>query len=336
MKTPARRQPVGFLRSLRYGLEYAGLCLARELFRHLPPDRAVALGAGFGSVYARLRGPRTREADINLALAFPEWSEAERRRVLVASFANLGRCIAEVFLLQGDRREQLLDGLTIEGLDHYETAKQVSESGGMIVLTAHFGSWELCGAAMAHRGYPLSVVHHDVGNPYLERMVSGWRHAAKVEEIRLGRAAMGVFRGLAKGRLVTLLLDQNAQREEGVFVPFLGRLALTRSGPASIAMNRSVPVLPVFVFRVGGTSRHVVRVYPPLEIEPGDADPEAALTRNVARMNLAIETAVREAPDHWLWAHRRFKTTPEGEPSPYPRSRRRLRSRRSSTSRAGR
>ena len=87
-------------------------------------------------------------------------------------------------------------------------------------------------------------------------------------------------------------------------------------------MNRGVPVLPVFVFREGGTARHVVKVCPPLELESGEKDPEGALARNVARMNEAIETAIRAAPDHWLWPHRRFKTRPEGEPSFYLRSRR--------------
>lgn len=327
VETP-HRQRGGFLRSVRHAAEYAGLLIGREVFRHLPPDTSVALGGAFGAAYARLRGPRTADAAINLAIAFPEASEGERHRILVETFANLGRCIADVFLLQGRHRERLLDGLVIEGLEHHDAAKQLSESGGMIVLTAHFGSWELCGAAMAHRGYPLSVVHHEVGNPHLEKMVGGWRAAARVQEIRLGRAAMGVFRGLAKGRLVTLLLDQNAHRDEGVFAPFFGEPALTRSAPASIAMNRGVPVLPVFVFRDGKSSRHVVRVFPPLEIETdeGEPDSEAVLVRNVSRMNSAIEQAIRMAPDHWLWSHRRFKTRPEGHSSVYPR-RRRLRRR---------
>lgn len=321
MTTRIHRQSGGLLRGLRHALEYLPLLVVREVFRHLPPERAVALGAGFGSAYARLRGPRTGDAAINLAIALPEWSPAERRRVLVASFANLGRCIAEVFLLQGPQRERLLEGLSVEGLEHYESAKQASESGGVIVLTAHFGSWELCGAAMAQRGYPLSVVHHGIENPHLEKMVSGWRRAADVQEIRLGRAAMGVFRALAKGRLVTLLLDQNAHRDEGVFAPFFGELALTRSAPAILAMNRGVPVLPVFVFRVGQTSRHVVKVCRPLELEPGDEDSTGAVERNVGRMNEAIEAAIRTAPDHWLWPHRRFKNRPAGEPSFYSRSR---------------
>jgi KDO2-lipid IV(A) lauroyltransferase len=310
---------------LRHALEYAAVVGVRELFRHLPPDRSVAVGARIGRLYARLRGPRTADAAINIALAFPESSDREREDLLLATFANLGRCIADVFLLQGRHRERLLAGLRVEGVEHYEEARQRSESGGMIVLTAHFGSWELAGAAMAQRGYPVSVVHHGVSNPYLDAMVGGWRRAATVGEIRLGRASLGVFRALSKGRAVALLLDQNAHRDEGVFAPFFGQSALTRSAPASIAMNRGVPVLPVFVFREGASARHVVRFEAALDLEPApggdgdDGDAERALLRNVARMNGAIESAVRAAPDHWLWPHRRFKTRPEGESPVYPR-----------------
>lgn len=143
----------------------------------------------------------------------------------------------------------------------------------------------------------------------------------------MGRAAIGVFRALSRGRVVTVLLDQNAHADEGIFAPFFAHRALTRSGPALIAMSRGIVVVPVFCFRVGESARHVVKVLAPLELEPGDTDPEGALERNVARMNAAIEDAIRQAPDHWLWPHRRFKTRPDGEAAIYPprRSRRKMR-----------
>ena len=315
------------LRFARYAVEYAALLGVRESVRYLAPERAVGLGEALGRRYARAGAPRSADAAINLRLAFPEWSDAERGGVLEASFANLGRHLTEVMLLQGPHRERLLAGVEVEGHEHYERARSQSASGGVIVLTAHFGSWELCGAAMAARGYPMSVVHHGVANPWVDAMVSGWRRAAGVDEIPMGRAGTGVFRALSRGRAIAMLLDQNAHRDEGIFAPFFGRPALTRSGPASIAMTRGVAVLPAFVFRVGDTPRHVLRMMPPLELEScgPEEDPARALGQNVAAMNAAIESAIRQAPDHWMWPHRRFKTQPEGEPSPYPPRRRRIR-----------
>lgn len=148
-----------------------------------------------------------------------------------------------------------------------------------------------------------------------------------MQEIPLGRASAGVFRALSRGAAVAMLLDQNARTDEGVFAPFFGHLASTRSGPAQIAMSRGTPIVPVFIYRQGSGSRHVVRFEPPLCVEASGSDPTGALVRNVARMNAVIEAIVRAEPEQWLWPHRRFKTRPPGEPSLYERGARHLRRR---------
>ncbi len=134
----------------------------------------------------------------------------------------------------------------------------------------------------------------------------------------MGRAALGVFRALARGRYIALLLDQNANEDEGVYVPFFGTEACTRSGPALVAMTRDVPVVPVFFFREGKSGNHTARIGPPIELEPEGQNPEKALAINVERMNAAIEGAIREVPEQWIWTHRRFKTQPRGAESIYP------------------
>jgi len=109
-------------------------------------------------------------------------------------------------------------------------------------------------------------------------------------------------------------------------VPFFGRLASTRSGPIRIAMRLGVPVLPVFMGRQRDGRSHVVRVEEPLDLVRGaeaEADPEAAIVENVARATRCIEDAIRDAPEQWVWTHRRWRTQPHGEPRPYPSKRRR-------------
>ena len=109
--------------SLRQRLAYGALCTLREPFRRLPVATSLSLGAALGRLYAVLGGRRVEFARINLRIAFPEWSDAKRRRVLRESLANVGRSLAELALVQGAHREQVLSGVRIDGLGNLELAR---------------------------------------------------------------------------------------------------------------------------------------------------------------------------------------------------------------------
>jgi KDO2-lipid IV(A) lauroyltransferase len=295
----------------------------------LPPNVAVGLGAGIGWLYAKLGGPRVADARINLAIAFPDRNAERREAVLFESFANLGRSFAEVCLMHGDTNGALFDRVAIEGREHLAEGREGSS--GALILTAHLGSWEFCAAALAHEGLPVSAVQHGFANPGIGQIVTGWREAAGMETLTMGGAALGMFRALKRGRFVALLMDQNAKRDEGVFAPFFGQPACTRSGPVLLSMSRGTPLIPVFFERVGTGIDHIARIAAPLELEPEGSDPDGALKRNIERVNAAIEEAIRRTPEQWIWSHRRWKTRPPESPAPlYPERRsvlRRLRHR---------
>jgi KDO2-lipid IV(A) lauroyltransferase len=284
-----------------------------------PTRPALAAGGALGRAWARLHGPRTGDARVNLRIAFPEWSEAEREAVLARSLANLARGVVELAEIPVRGAAALRERVAIEGLEHLEAARRTSPTGGVVVLTAHFGSWELLAAAMSAAGFPIAVVHRPRDNPALEEVLSGLRRAGGTQLLPRGSAARGALQVLREGRLLAIPYDQNCRREEGVFVPFFGRLACARDGPPRIALRTGVPVLPVFVFRRPDGFHHVARVRPALDlvgegpgVERGDA-----VRENARRMTRAVEDAVREAPDHWIWLHRRWRTQPPGEAHPY-------------------
>jgi KDO2-lipid IV(A) lauroyltransferase len=287
--------------------------------------RGTALGiAGLeGRTYALLGGPRISVGRVNLRIAFPEWTESRRRSVLAESCANLARSFVELALLSREDPEELRRLVTIEGLEHLEKARQVSKTGGVIALTAHLGSWELLAAAMVAYGLPVTVVYRTRDNPLIEELLGSLRSRGGSELFARGSAARAGLRALREGRILTMLYDQNCRREEGVFVPFFGRLACARTGPPRIAMRTGAPVLPAFVEREGSSARHRVRILPALPILPAGGDPEAATRENARRMTQVIEEEIRRVPDHWIWGHRRWRTQPKGEPKPYPSRRHR-------------
>ncbi|MCG8590502.1 MAG: lysophospholipid acyltransferase family protein [Proteobacteria bacterium] len=305
------------------------MAAVERLVGRIPPDGARALGAVCGRFAARLPLGPVRVARINLELAFPDWEPDRRAHLLSDSLANAGRVAAEIALMEGRHREALLAGVRFEGREHLEAARRESPVGGAIVLAAHFGSWELCGAAVA-RDLPLSVVYNELSNPVLAERVNALRARSGMQVLARGSAARNALRALAEGRFVVMLADQNARRREGVFAPLFAVPACTRDGPMRIAMRTGAPVVPVFFFREGASGRHVVRATPALELvrpapDAPRAERDAAVLENVRRMNATFETAIRQAPDHWMWTHRRFRTRPPGEGRIYPSRRRRLR-----------
>ncbi|MBW2423259.1 MAG: lysophospholipid acyltransferase family protein [Deltaproteobacteria bacterium] len=292
-----------------------------SLTNRLAPDRVLALGASFGRLWLRLAAPRVRRARVQIALAFPErdvaWVEARLR----GFFEHLGRGLGELLLLGSRHREGLLERVHVEGLEHLEQAVRASPTGGVLVVSAHLGNWELAAARVADLGIPVSVVYRSRERPTLERALRGLRdaagqRAADFEQIRMGRAGVGLVRALRGGRVVIVLLDQNARRAEGVvFVSFFGRPASTRFGPLRLAARLGVPVVPAFIRREPGGQRHRIRVHPPLRLEPGASDDEEALRRSVQRVTAVIEKEVREVPEQWIWTHARWRTRPRASQS---------------------
>lgn len=258
----------------------------------------------------------------NLRIAFPDWSEAERLRTLEASCRNLGRCAVELLTLAGTTAEALRERTEIVGREHLDAALASSPAKGIIAMTAHLGNWEMFAALMRAYGYQLTVVARGRENPFLDRFALRLRSEWDVELLKRGEAARGALRALRAGKILALPLDQNCNRNEGEFVPFFGKPACTRSGPARIAMRTGAPIVPAFIERIDEGARHRVHIGRPLELVRS-ADSDEALRENLRRINRAIEGAVRRFPDQWTWMHRRFHTQPVGEARPYPSRRRR-------------
>ena len=255
---------------------------------------------------------RRRLALANLALAFPELAAAERRRICRRSFQHLAVLFAELCATLAHPLERTLRTLSLDGLHHLRGVMETH--GRALVLTAHLGNWELL--AVAHRlaGYPLAVVVRPLDSPWLDALAERLRRKSGVGLIAKRGALRPVLRALAAGRMVGILLDQNASRSEGVFVPFFGRPASTSRSLALLALRTGAPVVPIFIRRdpAGG---HRVTIRPPLAAPAAGAG-EGAVAELTRRCTEAIEAAIREAPDQWLWVHNRWRTRPATAPEP--------------------
>jgi KDO2-lipid IV(A) lauroyltransferase len=176
------------------------------------------------------------------------------------------------------------------------------------MLTAHLGNWEYLTAAHRLIGHPLAVVVRPLDSPVLDEVAAALRRKTGAELIDKRGALRPVLEALRRGRMVGILLDQNATRREGVFVPFFGHAASTSRSVALLALRTGTPIVPIFIQREG-VGRHRVIVEPPLPLPPSN-DLEGAIVELTALCTQAIEAAVRRTPEQWLWSHDRWRTRP--------------------------
>src|SRR2546428_13629601 len=134
------------------------------------------------------------------------------------------------------------------------------------------------------------------------------RQRSGIELVDKRNALRPVLGALHRGRMVALLLDQNASRREGVFVSFFGRPASTSKSLAVLAMRTRAPVVPMFIYRTD-VGRHRVVIHPPLPVDTA-TDNERAVAELTQRCTAAIEAAIGVAPVHWHLLHARWRTPP--------------------------
>ena len=298
-------------------LGYVVLRAAAALLGLLPLWLAMRVAEALAWLAWLFDRPHRRIGMINLGIAFPEKSLAERRRILRASFLNLGRMAAELAHLPHFDDARLRAMVQFEDEQWWAEAVGWERPTGVLILSGHFGNWELLVHAHGRRGHPVVMVHRAIRNPLLDRWLHALRSLAGTRLLRKSQAGLDVLRALREKRLIVLPFDQNSTRGLGVFVPFFGVAASTNSGIARIALRAGAPIVPAFIVRQGASARHIVHVGPVLRVEPS-GDFAEDVRRTTERCSQLFEEMVRRHPEQWLWVHKRWKTRPAGEPRLYP------------------
>ncbi|MGH7906389.1 MAG: lysophospholipid acyltransferase family protein [Candidatus Binataceae bacterium] len=295
-------------------LEYSGIRLFLGALRALPYERAIRAGAWLGSRAMTLDRGNRPIAMRNLEVAFPALEPQARLEILRNSYRNWGRMLAEWVHSDRLNRENIERYVTYENRDYREQAAALARGRGILLLTAHFGNFELLALAHSIYGNRIAFVHRPMRNPLVDSAMMRVRNRAGNHGIERRGAGRAIVNLLRQNWLVGVLLDLDVRR--GVFVDFFSLAASTSGGLARMSMLTGAPVVPVFIVREGDSSRHRIIHLDPIEA-CGKTDHGDAIRENTQRYTAAIEFMIRRYPDHWNWIHRRWKTRPPGEPRFY-------------------
>ncbi len=282
----------------------------------LPRKVALRVGASIGVGFFVFDSRNRNVALANLRRAFSDKSDQELRAILRTSCRNLGRLLAEVCHFGDLTTENVERYVTIEDPDAWNNAMKIANARGVVILTAHFGNFELLAYSQALRGTPVTLAHRTMRNPLVDREIIKMRERPGTRSLPKKNAARGLLRALRNKEKIAILADQNQTSNAGVFANFFGIPACTTPGPARLAAHTKAPIYPIFLVRQGESEHHHLVLYPPIEVvDTGDVLHDTIETTE--RCNRAIERILTDYPEQWIWFHKRWRTRPEGEPGLY-------------------
>ncbi len=286
---------------------WIGLGLFR-LAAALPWSVQRALARALGAFAYRLVPIRRRVTLINLRLCFPEKSETEIRALARAHYASLALGLFETCSAWW-RPAAALPAHRLVGREHL--ARAIAAGRGVILLTAHFTTLELCARMMSEQ-FPLAVLYRDPNNPVVAAQMRRQRERHSSRAVHFDDLK-GLIRTLRAGYAIWYAPDQGKRTKQTEILPFFGVPAITNTATGKLAEMTGAAVVPYFARREPDAS-YTLTILPPLENFP-TADGRADATR----VNDLIAENVRLAPEQYFWVHKRFKGRGPGYPDVYAR-----------------
>ena len=285
--------------TLSHRVEYWLLMLAIFILRCLP----LSLASGFMGWSWRFIAPRLKRqkrAMAHLRLAFPEKSDRELHAITLGMWDNLGRTFAEAIL--ADRIVRRMEELVVQPENYRQVVSEIKRSGGVIV-SLHSGNWELGGAISSYNGFDCAVVMQELKNPLVHDYMirkRGQTFSGGVF-VKGDRAGMRALTSVSGGKAVAIMGD--LRDVKGVPVDFFGRSAPTNTFPARLAHKKGAPLVALQIRRKNGIHFEVQAEIIPM---PHTDDIEEDILVATSAVHARFEEWVRQVPEQWMWAHRRW------------------------------
>lgn len=273
------------------------------LFERIPLALGLRIGDLAGRAVFYVSGKR-RVAYVNLKAALGDrLTSSERWKIVRDHYGNMGKMIVEVLALRKMTLAHIEKNIQIPHLEHFRELRK--DGRGAVLLTAHFGNWELLQVVGGLRVAPIHVLARDQKFPRLNSLLNRLRESHGSVAISRGAGLRSLVRALRDKQMIGVLGDQSAGKEGGILLSFFGRRTTVPTGAFELAQRTQAKVLPFFMVRTGGV-KHKIYGEEPLN-DDASLDPKARVETQARQYLALLEDYIRRFPDQWLWENKRWK-----------------------------
>lgn len=285
---------------------YAAFATTVWVLDHLPVGFTRFLGQCGGAVGFHLDTKNVARAMQNLAIAFPEKTEEQRRDILKASYLHLGICLTDVCHFRSANAEDLLKNWIVRPPDCDEVMQEaLAEGKGVIGIGGHIGFWELSGFLFPAMGYPSVCVANRLGASRIDAMVQRIRGRLGNLIVHQEGALIQLFRALKHGKSVGLIMDHWGGNKAPL-VPFFGKNTKTLDTVARMHRKTGAPIVCNLMIR-RQDGKYIWRCKR-IRIPSGEGvKEETHILAILMACNRDLENVIKDNPEQWTWMHKRWR-----------------------------
>jgi KDO2-lipid IV(A) lauroyltransferase len=241
-------------------------------------------------------------AKVNLDLAFEDTkTNKQKDQIIKDSYVNIFYNLYEFVVNPTLTIDQLKQKVDVENEDIILDA--IKKDKKIILITAHYGNWELVNTYNSAVYKPMTVVGRPMSNKYLNKDLRDSRNQNDSQMLDKDNAAKGLVKALKQNRMIALVVDQNTASNMGILIDFFGKKARQTEAPAKLASKFDALIIPVFVIK-DDFCKYTMKFCPPIDVSKIEDNSIKAITQVQADI---IEKQIKTKPEDWFWQHQRWK-----------------------------
>ncbi len=240
----------------------------------------------------------------NLKIAFPDYSQEKINKLLKEVYRSSAKTLTEVIFLRKYKESDIWNLIEFRNFNIVE--EKLKEDKGIILLTAHFGNWELAALAvgLSLKNKNLNVLVKQQRNPYVTKWLNKMRTRFGNTAIPLGASVRNIYKALSDKEVVGVVGDQRGPKE-GLRVKFFNSDTAVYPGTAAIALKLKTPI--IFTITVRDEKGRYTMFFEEINYK----EIEGNLDEKIQQINQIymgkLENYIRQYPEQWFWMHNIWK-----------------------------
>jgi len=290
--------------TVKHKIEYWATKFGFGIANLMSSETANSFGKFLGRLFSKLIPKRKLIAIENLKHAFKDaYSDDEYDKIATEAFENIGQTFIELARFKKISHDKIKKMISCENISVLQ--KVSDENKGAIIVTSHFGNWEMAGAWVVAMGHSFDVVVKIQSNPLVDTLINQLRENLHIGIIPVKVSTLrDIIKALRLNHFIGIAADQH-DPSGNLVLDFFGRKASVAKGPAVFAKKQGCPIIPAVMRRVEHDKFEIIVSDP---IYPSDSsDDNDDIVRMTKEYLIFFENVISKYPGQWMWTHRRWK-----------------------------